>query len=243
MSLCCKSIGNLLRIVVILSIVMGLHAQLLWLKYAPKPILSSPPVVVKLLNIKEISPISQIPKIPPQPLKNRQILPKVSSPPLPKKAIRAKSIHQKIKPLSKVAQINKTSSWKVPNQIQPLTSPSVTSPPNSPPVTQPSKLAPVIQQIIPPAKPLPPVADSHNLPPAYPLMARRREEEGRVLLKVKVDERGQVETVQINQSSGSLLLDEAALQAVSQWRFKPASQAGKAVSAWVKVPIVFRLRE
>jgi protein TonB len=35
-------------------------------------------------------------------------------------------------------------------------------------------------------------------------------------------------------------LNGAALEAVRQWRFKPAATGGKPVAAWVSVPISFR---
>ncbi len=35
------------------------------------------------------------------------------------------------------------------------------------------------------------------------------------------------------------LLDEVAVAAVRQWRFKPALSAGKPVAVWVAVPVKF----
>lgn len=81
-----------------------------------------------------------------------------------------------------------------------------------------------------------------NPPPTYPRLSRLRGEEGKVLLHVKVNEQGSVETLQLNQSSGSARLDQAAYDTVSRWRFVPAQQGGESVSAWVIVPILFRLQ-
>ena len=80
-----------------------------------------------------------------------------------------------------------------------------------------------------------------NPPPAYPPIAKRRGEEGKVLLRVLVSADGRAVTVDLQQSSGSVPLDEAALSAVRQWRFVPAKMDGLAVESRVQVPIIFRL--
>lgn len=85
-------------------------------------------------------------------------------------------------------------------------------------------------------------ADYLNNPaPPYPLFSRRNREEGTVLLSVRVSAQGQAEQVQIKRSSGFTRLDEAALEAVRQWRFVPAQRGQVAVAASVVVPIVFKL--
>ncbi len=82
----------------------------------------------------------------------------------------------------------------------------------------------------------------NNPPPVYPQAAKRQNIEGEVLLKVEVSEEGKAGDVSIAKSSGSSLLDEAALNAVKKWRFIPAKHANKTVAASVVVPIVFRIR-
>ena len=82
----------------------------------------------------------------------------------------------------------------------------------------------------------------HNPPPAYPRISKRRGEEGKVLLRVKVNQQGRAALVKLHQSSGSTRLDNAARKAVNRWRFVPAKKAGKTVSGWVIVPVVFKLR-
>jgi protein TonB len=76
--------------------------------------------------------------------------------------------------------------------------------------------------------------------PVYPEMARQAELEGVVLLKVAIDEFGQVKEVLVLQSVDGL--DEAALDAIYQWQFKPAEQRGVPVPVWFAVPIRFSLR-
>lgn len=81
----------------------------------------------------------------------------------------------------------------------------------------------------------------HNPKPPYPLLARRRGVEGKVLLKVQVSAAGLAEQVQIAQSSGDDSLDEAALNTVRSWRFVPAQRGNTPVAAAVLVPITFKL--
>jgi periplasmic protein TonB len=109
------------------------------------------------------------------------------------------------------------------------------------------------QPMAPPAEAAPPVAvpaitpPRHdaaylsNPPPRYPPIARRNGEQGRVLLRVLVTTEGLAETIEIRTSSGSERLDRAALETVRSWRFVPARQGERAVSAWVLVPITFSL--
>lgn len=91
------------------------------------------------------------------------------------------------------------------------------------------------------AEPLTPARYRRNPAPDYPPEARRRREEGVVLLRVTVDARGRVETAEVAQSSGSDLLDEAARKAVRRWEFEPARRGRKAVPSTVTVPVRFRL--
>ncbi len=81
-----------------------------------------------------------------------------------------------------------------------------------------------------------------NPAPFYPAPARRRGEEGRVLLRVFVESSGLPGKVELHSSSGFTLLDQSALDAVGRWKFVPARRGSEAVPAWVVVPIVFNLR-
>jgi periplasmic protein TonB len=79
--------------------------------------------------------------------------------------------------------------------------------------------------------------------PEYPAPARREGKEGRVLLRVLVDEQGKSKSVEIDDSSGSEALDRAAAEAIKRWRFSPARYGNKSVESWVKIPIDFRLTD
>ncbi|MBX3651759.1 MAG: TonB family protein [Burkholderiales bacterium] len=82
----------------------------------------------------------------------------------------------------------------------------------------------------------------NNPAPVYPAVSRRLGEEGRVVLRVFVDERGLPARVELRTSSGHERLDGIAMQTVRQWKFVPARRGDQAVSAWVLVPISFSLR-
>ena len=82
-----------------------------------------------------------------------------------------------------------------------------------------------------------------NSPPFYPGLARKRGQEGTVLLQVLVNREGRVDALEIEVSSGFVLLDRAAEKAVRRWLFDPAVRGQQKVSMWVKVPVTFRLRE
>lgn len=81
----------------------------------------------------------------------------------------------------------------------------------------------------------------HNPPPAYPALSRRLGEEGRVILRVLVNAKGNADEVQVRNSSGHARLDEAARETVRAWRFVPARRGDEPVAAWVLIPIAFRL--
>jgi protein TonB len=80
-----------------------------------------------------------------------------------------------------------------------------------------------------------------NPPPAYPLLARKRAWQGIVLLEVRVNSGGDVDSLRVKQASGHTILDQAALRAVRDWRFRPASAAGLPIAATVEVPVRFLL--
>jgi protein TonB len=82
-----------------------------------------------------------------------------------------------------------------------------------------------------------------NPAPDYPLEARRDQQEGRVVLLVHLDASGQVVRVVLRQSSGWPLLDDAARETVSRWRFAPATPGGATSPSQLLVPIRFSLRQ
>ena len=79
--------------------------------------------------------------------------------------------------------------------------------------------------------------------PAYPPVARSKKVEGTVILSVLVSETGGVSDVKVLRAAGgSMGLNEAAVAAVKQWKFRPAVKAGKRVKVWVTYPVVFKVQ-
>jgi protein TonB len=73
---------------------------------------------------------------------------------------------------------------------------------------------------------------------AYPDIARQAGVEGTVVVQALVGTDGRVRDTRVVRSIP--MLNGAAIEAVRQWRFKPAATGGKPVAAWVSVPIPFR---
>ncbi len=80
-----------------------------------------------------------------------------------------------------------------------------------------------------------------NPAPRYPWQARVMGWQGRVILKARVMPEGKPADLQVSQGSGHPILDEAALVALSRWRFVPARRKGRAVASWVEIPVQFQL--
>lgn len=80
-----------------------------------------------------------------------------------------------------------------------------------------------------------------NPAPDYPMLARRRNYEGTVMLDVLVDPQGQPLQVKLYQSSGYSVLDRSAAATVRRWRFEPARRGAQAIEMWVRVPVRFAL--
>lgn len=75
--------------------------------------------------------------------------------------------------------------------------------------------------------------------PAYPDEARRAGVDGTVMVQALVLRDGNVGDTRIVKSVPGL--DDAAVAAVRQWRFKPGMAKGQPVAVWVGVPVRFTL--
>ena len=87
------------------------------------------------------------------------------------------------------------------------------------------------------------LAAEGNAPPVYPRIAQRRGWEGEVFLIAEVNENGFVQEVQLEQSSGHGLLDQAAFEAVSRWKLKPQYLDDRRIVYEIRIPIRFDLRD
>jgi len=79
-----------------------------------------------------------------------------------------------------------------------------------------------------------------KIEPEYSEEARKARYQGSVMLALEVDSEGRPHNIRVVRSLG-LGLDERAVAAVSQWRFKPGLLNGRAVESPVSVEVSFRL--
>lgn len=81
---------------------------------------------------------------------------------------------------------------------------------------------------------------SRSPEPRYPVTALRRGEGGTVVLRVNVGADGVPDDIAVARRSGSRDLDRAAMLAMRDWRFKPATRNGREVASVVEQPVEFR---
>lgn len=80
--------------------------------------------------------------------------------------------------------------------------------------------------------------------PTYPAGALMQRQEGWVMLSFVISPAGEVEELMIEDSSGVPAFEEAAVEAVEDWRYSPATQNGQPTEqAMVKTQILFRLHD
>lgn len=190
---------------------------------APTEVPASQPVAIeppKPLVEPEVAPLPPVAKpviverrVEPRPVAKTPP-PKVQ----PQKVAPPKPVEPKTAPGPEVARVDLPTA---PTSMGP------TAPPMPQPVKEVFSRAPSFMQ--------PPTA------PRYPNLAKRRNQQGVVLLEVRLDERGQQRALQIVRSSGVESLDEAALEAVAAWHFRPETEDGRAVPSRVQIPIEFAL--
>ena len=78
--------------------------------------------------------------------------------------------------------------------------------------------------------------------PTYPAISRRMGEEGKLVLRVELDESGRIDDAKVINSSGYERLDEAALAAVKSWQCNPSLRNGQPVRAVALQPFNFVLQ-
>ncbi len=87
--------------------------------------------------------------------------------------------------------------------------------------------------------PAAPDAVFHNRPPEYPREAAENGQHGAVVLVIHIAPSGRPAGVDVMRSSGYVLLDRAAREAVMRWRFLPAVKDGQPVASDMKMGFVF----
>jgi len=79
-----------------------------------------------------------------------------------------------------------------------------------------------------------------SVPPIYPMLAKNQHVSGNVLVDALIDATGHVTATKI--VSGPTLLHQAAIDALKQWKYQPATLDGKPVPMHLTVTIQFRLQ-
>jgi protein TonB len=184
------------------------------LQYAPvrRSIAHMAPIMVSVIT----PPLPETPPPPPKLMLARKPLPAEAPPPI-------------APPREPPPMVSEATS------VSPIT---VASAPPPPQAVAESAIAPEPPPVIPPRF----NADYlQNPAPAYPALARRMHEQGRVLIRVLVSADGLPERVELKTSSGFARLDHSALETIRGWKFVPARQGEQKVAAWVVVPITFTL--
>jgi TonB family protein len=80
----------------------------------------------------------------------------------------------------------------------------------------------------------------HKLEPDYSVEARAAKVQGTVVLSVVIGTDGRASDVQLRKGVG-YGLDEQALDAITQWTFKPGMRDGMAVPVQASIEVNFRL--
>jgi periplasmic protein TonB len=202
-----------------------LHAllaiSLLWLK-TPEPIAEHRLVEFQFLNS---APPPEIPAAPPKP-------PTPKTPPTPK-PVAPKPSAQGMAPAK--AEPHRESTQQAHEEVSDLVESPTT------PTTQSS--APAFPLVSQDALDNPRVEPFGNRKPFYPPLARAAGIEGSVLVRVLVDQRGQVIDAKIVQVKGHPSFAEETLKVARQWRFPVLTSRGQRVQAWIEKQVYFQLRD
>ncbi len=79
----------------------------------------------------------------------------------------------------------------------------------------------------------------HKVEPVYPELAKRARVSGNVTLRITINGEGEVRDIRVVE--GNPLLNGASVEAVQQWRYKPAIQDGKPIPVTTTVTISFKV--
>ncbi len=228
-----------------LAITVVLHLAVLWLIYANRPAAITPPLPLTL-SARWVGDAS-VNDAPAKAPAATQAQPLVKKPvPVQKKAIKKPVKKPIAKPAPRV-QTPPTPKATPIAKAEPVTERAAPVTPISADIRQGDSAATPVKSLqsgsgAGSSAPIARDARLNNPEPPYPYESRRRGEEGRVTLKVRVAADGTASSVEVEKSSGYRRLDMTARRTVSRWTFIPAKQNNAAVEAWTKVTILFQLR-
>jgi protein TonB len=81
----------------------------------------------------------------------------------------------------------------------------------------------------------------HQVQPRYTEVARRAGVQGSVIVEAIIDEQGNVDNVRVLRGL-PMGLDKAAIEAIQQWRFKPATMGSKPVKVFFTLTVNFTIQ-
>jgi protein TonB len=132
-----------------------------------------------------------------------------------------------------------------PEPVAPPPAPIVAEPPAPEPAPAPAApAAPVVQvgDLVGPGPGVIPPGLVNRPSPAYPPMAKMQRVEGTVSVEVLVDENGAVrDTRFVKRVPQNVGLNEAAMAAAQQAKFRPATKSGVRVKMWYTLTFPFKL--
>lgn len=230
-----RSIG----LTIAIALTLLLHGLLAWWLWQLK--LAEPIKPVELMSMEWVDdkpdvaapPKAETPPIAPTELVDEpeSVVTKEVAPPLPPPLPKEKPKPQPKPVVAKVPVAVPTQPTTQP-QAESVSEPATPVTASAPPASLPVEQKPLVRA----------EADYLNNPkPSYPRLSKRMGEQGEVRLRVLVAADGRVASVQLSRGSGFERLDEAALESVKQWRFKPATRGAEAIETWVEVPVKFVL--
>lgn len=79
----------------------------------------------------------------------------------------------------------------------------------------------------------------HRVQPVYPILARQARMQGAVVLRALIDREGRIEKLQA--LNGPAVLEQAAIEAVQQWRYKPYLLDGEPIEVETQITVNFIL--
>lgn len=81
----------------------------------------------------------------------------------------------------------------------------------------------------------------YQVAPIYPLAAKYRGMAGKVVIKFIVQIDGSVNSIQVESATPANLFEQAAINAVKKWRFKPGRRNNRPVATRIELPLEFKL--
>ena len=80
-----------------------------------------------------------------------------------------------------------------------------------------------------------------NPHPEYPIIARKKGWQGRLLLAVHIDKNGNVLNIYVKETSGFEVLDRVSVKTIRDWKFLPARYGDNNVEDKINIPVSFKL--